>query len=430
MEYQSANPMEHKEKKVLSEHISDILFFFYILGVTAFKSSIGFDFYFCRATYIVLVAYEVFLLFFDRKKVNTSILKWYVPFIAFYFISMIWGNFNDGMYYFNNFIQILGIIVFYSLHINTRDDVLKYFKILVFSLLISCFMIYSRSSLSDLGTARIGRELTLNSNTLGRRLAYGGIICLFFAQTKKIYYLIFAYLVFYSLFSGSKNAFFILLIGITIFYSFKNKGFKVFINILCGVFILAILLYIAFTIDDLYSVLGRRLEIFWNTFLGESTIINGNIRYDGSLEERSFYIRYALNMFLKSFFWGFGANSFVTEMRNISYWHIAYSHNTYAEILATLGIVGCFLYFTPQAMTLFDQWKKVFKEHNPYNVLCLTIIIDFIFMQWGAVTYMTPIDYIIIIPVLISSLNPNIAEKQIEKNVNEGTACEETAYNT
>ena len=133
--------MEHKEKKTLSQHVSDILFFFYVLGVTAFKSSTGFDFYFCRITFLVLIVYETFSLFFDRKKVHTSILKWYIPFIAFYFISMIWGNFDDGMYYFNNFTQILGIIIFYSIHINTRDDVLKYFRILVFTLLISCLII-------------------------------------------------------------------------------------------------------------------------------------------------------------------------------------------------------------------------------------------------------------------------------------------------
>lgn len=405
------------------------LFFLYLLGVNVFKQGEGFDAFFCRFSFVILIAYEFYFILFKPHK-HSSILKWFLPFVGFYYISMIWGNFEDGIYYNNNFIQIVGILLIYSYRIHSEKDASIYLKLIVLSLLFSCYFILIRSSFSEFGSFRIGSELALNSNSVGIRLAYGAVLCLYFASSKPLYYII--YLVFscFIILSGSRTAFVVYFTGTFLFLFFKDNNFSKFVfNIFLFILVSTIALFVVFTSEELYSLLGIRLISAWNIFNGEVTYLNGHVYAENSYDLRNEFRAYAFKMFFDSYFWGYGANGFFTEMRKVFPSYPTYSHNTYSEVLSTLGFVGGYLFFTPQLIALFHTWKKLLHVFSPYNSMRFSILVSFIIAQWGTVTYMYPIDYLVIIPIIMSCFDSFDEDKQIHNTSHIGPINnEETEY--
>lgn len=403
-----------------NEKLARILFFVYILSTSAFKRGYGFDAIFCRLTFVVLMVYEVMinLLKYQKHKFHvTPMMKWYFFFVAYYFISMAWGNLDDGLYYVNNFAQIIGLSIFFTQHVKSEQDMLDYYKIIVLSLIVTAGVVIARAPVSSWGSSRLGRELALNANAVGIRFALGSVLALFFSSQKKYYYLPLFLFGSITLFSGSRTALVIIIGSIIAYFAFKNKGFKTLRNIIIIGIIVTAIFYIMFHVPALYDTIGRRLIIYWNTANGEQTIVNGNVRFDNSALERAYYRQYALQMFLSSPFFGHGANSFVTEMRRIGYSHVAYSHNTYTEIFATLGFVGGVLYFTPQIITFISKAKKVIRDHSPYNAMCFSLIFVILLAQWQTITYIDPIEQSFIMLIVLSTVNLGDGQTELSEQI-------------
>lgn len=406
-----------KIKLIDNEKAVKILFFLYMLGTSAFKRGYGFDAFFCRFTFIILMAYELFINILKNQKhriLLTPVFKWYFCFIVYYFISILWGNIDDGLYYVNNFAQIFGLCIVFTQHVKTKEDVLEYYKIIAFSLVVTAAVIILRTPISSWGAmGRLGfEELALNANALGIRYALGTVVCLYFTYESKLFYLPVVLFTAITLFSGSRTALVILVGGIVFYFIFKNVGFRTLRNIITIILAIEALFYLMFNIPVLYDTIGRRFVIYWNTANGVQTLVNGNVRYDYSAIERTYYREQAFRMFADSPIIGNGANSFVTKMREIGYSHVAYSHNTYLEILATLGLFGGILYFVPQLLTFFDKAKKAISEHNPYNAMCISLIVVIMLAQWHTITYIDPIEQSFIMLMIISTMNLNKRELQ------------------
>ena len=105
------------------EKLSDFLFFLYLCGLSCFKRGYGFDAFFCRFTFVIMVAWEILRIFidYDNKLVLGKGLKWYLVFVGYYFLSFAWGGYHDGMYYINNIFQIIGVALFLDRKIGFLD---------------------------------------------------------------------------------------------------------------------------------------------------------------------------------------------------------------------------------------------------------------------------------------------------------------------
>jgi len=195
-----------------------------------------------------------------------------------------------------------------------------------------------------------------------------------------------------ALFSGSKKALLTLILGTITFEVLISKGWDALIKILLiGIMGYALIWYI-FNNPMLYSVLGRRIEKTVLTISG--TARENDI--DGSYRERKFYMKEAMQLFYKYPILGYGGNSFVTLMRDINYKHVAYSHNNFTELLATLGIVGFILYYYYWVKIIYKLSRKIMKNKvtNSKYYLFFTILVILMILDYGNVSYISEFNVI------------------------------------
>lgn len=386
--------------KISYNTLAKCIFFIYMCASLAHNGGSGFDALFVRGSFVFLLAFEVLYLLCQsgRERVKLSdIFCWYLLFIGYYFISMIWGDLDDGFYYLGNFIQIVVTIFVLSVHVKTQNDAISYLKLLLFAMIYMMFRLVLKTPISAWGSERVGAALTMNSNTIGMVCSSAMILCLYYAQENKVYYLFAVMSSAIALFSGSRKGFFMLMAGFAVFYLGKGRGIKIIKNMFIVIAVLGFLGYMVMNNEVLYGILGYRVERAVNSVLGIDTYIMGRRVVDTSLRERAFYRETAMQLFYQKPFGGWGANGFVTYLRRIGYSHVAYSHCNYTELLATLGILGFILYYYIQFRVVVDAVKSFIKSHTIEALLVIDLALVRIFIDYGVVSYMSVFDQVLIV---------------------------------
>lgn len=402
-------------------NLRELLIFLYFCGLSGHKRGAGFDAVFCRATFFAVLLYELIILPRISNENRTIRLKGefvkYAAFVCYYYFSVVWcNNIGDVFYaaYISYFIQILVMMLIFTNRIHTSDEAVHYLKLLLWSLVYMLFWLIIRTPTGAWGSERVGLEMGLNENDLGMRCAIATVLCLYFAEKKKLYYVLAAVFAIVAMFTGSRKAFLMIMMGIALYLIFKEKGFKFLLNVMLFIGAALILWKLAMTNEMFYQVLGRRLEKAFNTLRGVTMYKpNGEVIVDYSSVERAWYREYGFSMFKTSPLFGYGANGFVTEMRRIGYRHVAYSHCNYVELLATLGSIGFVLYYRIQLQLLFKSIKKFIKTRNHLMVLVATIIMINLFAEYYYVSYIS-VFIQIVIALLYIAVDKDMSSEIVE----------------
>ena len=379
--------------KISMDRLIELFFFLYICGLVAFNRGYGFDAFFCRMSFVMLVGVEILGLsikhqwkhFFIKKTICLMLL-----FVLYYFTSFIWSkNIDDGLYYLNNFIQIVLSILIVTQHIKEKADLENYLKLVLFALTYMAIVLLIRTPSTVWGSERVGEIMAMNSNTVGMYCATAWIICLYFGEKKKLYYFLGGLFVVIAFFSGSRKALIMVLMGFCVFWIVKEQGLKKVLNIVVAIAFILIIFNQIMTNEKFYNVLGYRMEKTIDAFMGEDV-------QDGSADERAFYREHAIDLFKERPLLGYGANGFVTQLREEGYWHVAYSHCNYTELLVTLGVVGFLLYYSVQIRILIKGIIKYNEQKDLIYLLMLTYIVVNLLMEFYYVSYMSVFQQIMI----------------------------------
>lgn len=383
---------------------SRVFFFVYLCALFGHQLGTGFDAVFVRGSFIAYVFVSLITVVARTIKGGESgrllspFLVWLLVFWSWAYVSVFWAaNTSYAFYpaYINNVAQILVVSVLVVADVRSRDDVILYLKMLLFANLYSEALLFANTPAGAWGTERVGEAIGVQFNSLGMRTAIAAFVSLLlFWETKNVFYL--ALIVpsaFISFFSGSRKAFLILVASITLFMVFVNRGFRAVRNVLIVCAVLFVVYLLVMTNEDLYHILGRRLENLFSYFLGEGTTEMSSL-------EREFYRVYARQMWEQSPVVGWGFNQFAAQMLAINYSHVAYSHCNYWELLSCLGIVGFLLYYGFYLYLIKRLWKKAPRK-DPLVLFALVLLVVLVVMEYGFVAFVGIDEYVYLLIIFL-----------------------------
>ena len=387
-----------KSIKINRKSILYLFAFIYFISLTSFQLGYGMD-PLLKKTCLGLFIIAFFVYFISEKVFIKKATIYILSFWIFYYLSILWANDKtDIFYYLNNSIYMIIISLMIPNMIEDENDIKILVKLVVLSLLVSSIILVIRTPLEDWGSIRVGTVLGLHPNELGVRMAFGVLLDIYIFHSiienheKKITIMNLIYLLsliiftLIAIFSQSKKAIIIMVLGVATFEILKSSGLKIFIKIVLVVLLGCIFMYMLMNNDFLYKTIGYRFEDFYLSLIGTPVEQTGDI----STYERQFYIDKAFELFKNNPFFGFGGNNFTSYMRQIGYSHIAYSHNNYTELLATLGIFGTIIYYYPFCIMLIAFLKiRSSKDNNLIVVLFLSVLISKMIADFAMVSYIS-----------------------------------------
>lgn len=329
---------------------------------------------------------------FAELKKNNHCARWQFIFWLYLCISYGWAH-KSLM---NTTIAALEIIIpFSSLYcaiflfnfIRQESDIKTVVNVLLAALVFLILYLVVVTPLDVWGTMKLGQNVGINKNAIGLNSAWGSVICFYFIKNKenRFYYLLFIIFSVVCLISGSRKALVILMVGIFLYYLFSERNIKLLKNIGIAVIILSIVWIAVMNIPVLYEQVGARTITMLKTLTTSSSV---SISEDKSIWERSYYRRYALQMFRENPFYilfGHGLDGFRTRMAEIGYNHVAYSHCNFTELLANYGLIGFLLYYYFKFKVIL---KAFFIKNRSKLVTLFMIILGLgIVTEYGLVSY-------------------------------------------
>jgi len=393
-----------KRIRIETKNILNILLLMYLLGIFVCNSGQGFDWFFSRFSFVVLII-AVFIL--KKKSSITGLLKIALVFWGYYFLSMLWASdYKDTFININFAVKILGLFLYLPTIIDNKKDLEKVLETIVLALIVMCMILVIKTPLDNYGKgSTLGNVIGLNRNILGMMTASGFLFSLHFTkeimirkeikkETKSLLMYILFVIVFLAiaLLSGSRKALLLSALGYALLEVFtanrENMGRK--IKILAVFF--TVLFVLIFSIPQLYSSLGVR--IIKNIQMITGTL--GDRPTDGSLQERNFYIDKAKILFKENPIFGYGGNNFYTYMKEIGYMKPAYAHNNFWELLSTLGIVGFVIYYGFWLSVIYKTFKMYRRTRDRLTLIIFVNLILFVFLDYWMVSYISEFNAIII----------------------------------
>ena len=279
------------------------------------------------------------------KVIASSLGIWLISFTICIFCSCLWAlSYDSAMNMAKTFIKVAFMSIFIYLETDTFDKLIiriKQFLVatvfMMAKVMLAYFSGHDRLNAFSYGTGN-------HFNTVAQILALSVVLAFWFItnqnkgdkKTKAIIYYIYIIMAFAMIiWSGSRKSILIPVVGIASIVLIGKFDFKArFRYIAIGVLVAMLVLYIVQSNDMLSS---RFKDLYNALFLGSDD--------DASALERQFYRDTAWNLFTQKPILGWGANSFMVYLERINYWHIAYCHNNWLEILCSYGIIGGILYY-------------------------------------------------------------------------------------
>lgn len=309
---------------------------------------------------------------------NRKHLVWMYAFWAFALISIMWADsVSDSLMYTNYYISILLVGTFMCYRIRNMKDVEKILKIFLVAGLYSVAMIIIRVPVDAYGTSTFGDYIGVFKNTLSARMVILTPIAMYFGQQKKRYYLAIPAFLFVIANADSRKGLALLVGAVLLSFLITSNANRFFRNILA---LLAIVFFGWFILESTGAVKALAEGVLGSVF----DLIEKGFGLDSGDTYRLVLIGAGLTMFFNSPLAGYGLNNFRTYIAKQGYAYVVYSHNTYIELLSTLGLIGFLLYYP----YLFYLMFRSFKMRNDslmktvFLILLVVLINDF-----GAVTY-------------------------------------------
>lgn len=327
-------------------------------------------------------------------KRHNQYAKWQFAFCAYLCLSYLWSH--KGLM--NTTVATLEILIpisalycemFLFAFIQKEEDIRTIVHVFFASLVFLILYLVAVTPLSVWGTMAIGQNVGLHKNSIGLNTAWGSVICFYYiretVRKKKTYIALFVVFSMVCLVAGSRKALVILLGGIALYYVLCEKNVKLLKNIGIAIGVVLIVWLMVMNIPVLYKQVGERTAKMVETLFRSASV---SITEDKSIWERSYYRRYAMQMFMESplyAIFGHGLDGFRTRMAEIGYYHVAYSHCNYTELLANYGILGFLLYYFIKVKTVV---KTFLQKDRPKIVTLFMIVLGLgIVIEYGVVSY-------------------------------------------
>lgn len=386
--------------------IRKFLFFIYLCMFMSFNNKNAMDDCFRWGSFFLLFTYSLIEDFaLGNYKIYLSThTKWVLLFSMYILLSSLWAlDINDALNrpYILSFLQIIVISYVLSKWVKTQDDAIFYLKLYELSICFMIIVLVLNTPINMYGTVRLGNIIGLNSNDFGMRCSSGALIGLYFSQKKKNYYFFSLLCIVFGLLSGSRKAFFILVTGYSIFFLLKNRDIRIFRNLFIFILMVFILYKVVMKIPVFYNTIGFRIEVFLESF--------GGNRGDNSIVLRKFYREKAFSMFIEKPVLGWGANSFVTTLRNSGAKVVTYSHNNYTELLCTLGLIGFLIYYSLQFKILFSSLMRYIKIGKIELLLIFVVVLVNLISEYYYVSFYTIATnlQVLLLFLLLKAVNKN-----------------------
>lgn len=328
------------------------------------------------------IAYEIDLYEFSIKELQIFFVFYAVTFFTGFIGSFrnfgVSAHINSWIGCFLYFLIVPSIMYI----VVTKGDILAFSKwYCIFALICALTLIVnpirSNESLS-VNDIRYTIGKALNVNMLGQYFTFGCWCTLLLVTLKPKFRLlgvasvgILLYAV--EMTASRKNLIAILLIAglwflMVWFPENKKNGIKIIIISV----LLAIVSYVVYTKFFLGSTLSLRMG---NLFVNESG--NRNSRFD--MYEKAFEL-FRLHPFTG---WGFKGYSYFFYSNSS-----AYSHATYAEVLACTGIIGCCLFFGMYIYSIRKVVKMIRFTNKKHELIDENRILKMILILWFSILFM------------------------------------------
>ncbi len=260
------------------------------------------------------------------------------------------------------FINLLFFFLFsqYYRFIGDINEIMKIFSVVVLFFSIFC-MLTGISSVLSSGRMNIDG---INANTAAYYAIFANLwsfYLLIFEKKKTIFFI--PVYIFFIMMTGSRGAFISVFIGMFLLFIIHNRRY-IHIKVIAAVLGVIIVLVMVMKTDVLYSFIGYRLEPLFDY------IRNGTYE-ESSMDSRIKYSELAFSRVDEALIFGHGLDCF----RCINGSYGSYSHNNYAEMLFSLGVVGSVLYYFPYIWNLKYYFMSILKEKNKTVAVCIFIVI-------------------------------------------------------
>ena len=179
----------------------------------------------------------------------------------------------------------------------------------------------------------------------------------------------------------------------------RLKWLAIFIVLVVIILIILVAWLVLRNIPVLQEVM-LRIENAFAVFTGGETVMR-----ETSAQTRKDYIQLGWEQFLKSPIWGNGIGCAGYALQE-KYGYFTYLHNNYIEMLASGGVIGFVLFYTPYVLVLISLIKRIFiyKENNSIVFISFALLIARLVGHFGTVVYYSKVEFLFL-AMLIAVVN-------------------------
>lgn len=385
----------------LSELIQDILTTLLYTSFTVFTSDKNGTIYMAILTCLIYICHIIRTgyITFHFEILHKYMLLW----ASFIFLSSIWAI--NSSYSIEKGMTIIELLICISLIYESYyySDIHRLLKIIMWSgFIVSIYtiMFVGVSSLSE--TIDTGGRMDnnfANVNTIGMVASTSVIICIylycFYKKSFNVFFCIPSLYVIAA--SGSRKALIMLLLSFIIIFYLKikqrnkiNTSLSTILNILTSL-IVFLLFFFMILQSGLFDGTIMRIDGMINSFTGKGDI-------DSSSELRKYYRILGWKCFFENPVLGIGiGNGRILALAKTG--HDCYLHCNYAELAATGGIIGLFLYYWIYVKIVLSERKFYIKD--PLAAIILLLVILNLIMDYGTVSYYSKTTYFMLMIFLL-----------------------------
>lgn len=361
----------------------------------------------------ILLSFILLLLQYHHNKkikVFSFISVWYLIFTLWCYISIKWSILpavakqNFGFIY-----KIAVVIILIDIYINNIKNGLQKITNYFFMALI---YLASKTLIYLPFDEIIGAHTGIQFNNVAQLLAIGVNIafCNFYFHKKKKYIIPFLLMITVVFMTTSRKAFVLMLLGILLQLLFVRgikEKFKSTMMILAAG---GLLIFLVFNVQSLNQKFGSRLLDVFQYING-----TGLDSSDISISQRTFYANQAIDLFRNKPILGNGLMSVYSSLLVSNARYVAYAHNNYLELLASLGIIGLVIYYLAYIFIL-NKSISWLKNRNQELILWFLIIVILALSQVGVVAYYFNFYQIIIVLAYHQIIHINLLLKDEKKS--------------
>ncbi len=388
------------EKRKISIFVMNVIIFCFL-----FFNNVAPHTIFSKIFLFVFIIYSLLFIFFNKKIYINYYFILYIIFIAFILIINYFGLFVNSLVV-NESIKtlLLNVLFLFGIYnyLKTYENLSSISTIYITSFLFSLIMIMfvNRNSLFTARLAHawgenavsyyfLGQPVSMSSNLIGFQCDVSLLLSLYklYVKKEKKYLIYIIFFIFGLSLTGSRKAFIIfgIFIIFSIFYFSKNK--ELIMKIIKLFILFGIVYFAIMKIPYFYNMIGKRLQSLINYF--SLSIVD-----EESVSMRNNLRMYALKMFYRKPFFGYGLGYF-----NLKYSNVV--ENTFLELLVGTGIYGTILYYLYTIPTFF-YYIKYRKNSLILKILCI-IMISILITEFGSSIYFER-SYIMFVPVFIYTI--------------------------